>query len=76
MATTGKADAVAPTLEQSNYWDSVVRVMRHWDLSREAARERARQDPDSLIDLGHVEGDFDWVPAGVARHRPEQHEAA
>jgi uncharacterized protein YjiS (DUF1127 family) len=76
LATAGKADAAAPTLEQSNYWDSVVRVMRHWDLSREAAREMARHDPDSLIDLGHVEGDLDWVPAGVAQHRPEQHEAA
>ncbi len=66
----------APTLEQVNYWDSVVRALRHWEMSREAAREIVRSDPDAAIDLGGAEGDFDWVPAGVAGRRPQRHQAA
>ena len=76
LAAGGRSAVAALTLEQANYWDSVVRVLRHWEMSREAAREIVRSDPDATIDLGGAEGDFDWVPAGVAGRRPQRHQAA
>ena len=76
QATTGRDAAAAPTLEQANYWDSVVRGLRHWDMSREAAREMVRSDPDAGIDLGAAEGDIDWVPAGLTERRADRHETA
>ena len=73
LAAGGRSAAAAQTLEQANYWDSVVRVLRHWEMSREAAREIVRSGPDATIDLGGAEGEFDWVPAGVAGRRPQRH---
>ncbi|MDH3596660.1 MAG: DUF1127 domain-containing protein [Rhodospirillales bacterium] len=72
----GKAETGQPTFEQSNYWDSVVRTLRQSELSREAAREIVRNDPDGLIDLGHRKADLDWAPAGMAGPQPNKHEAA
>ena len=72
----GKAETGQPTFEQSNYWDSVVRMLRHSELTREAAREIVRSDPDGLVDLGHRNADLDWAPAGMAGPQPDKHEAA
>ena len=72
----GTAGTGQPTFEQSNYWDSVVRTLRQSELTREAAREIVRNDPDGLIHLGQRKADLDWVPAGMAGPRPDEHEAA
>jgi uncharacterized protein YjiS (DUF1127 family) len=76
LTAARKAESAAPTLEQSNYWDSVVRMLNRSELSREAAREIVRHDPDGLVDIGHTKADLDWVPAGMAGHQPDKHEAA
>jgi uncharacterized protein YjiS (DUF1127 family) len=75
-AATGKGAAAAPTLEQSHYWDSVVRVLRYWEMSRQSAREIVRREPDAAIDLGEAEGNLDWLPVGVAERQPDRHQAA
>jgi uncharacterized protein YjiS (DUF1127 family) len=72
----GSAETARPTFEQSNYWDCVVRMLRRSELTRDAAREIVRQDPEGLIDLGQPKADFGWVPAGLAGPRPDTHEAA
>jgi uncharacterized protein YjiS (DUF1127 family) len=72
----GATKTAQPTFEQSNYWDSVVRMLRHAELTREAAREIVRQDPEGLVDLGHRHADLEWAPAGLAEPRPAKHQAA
>ncbi len=64
------------TLEQTNYWDSVVRALRQWDLSRQAANQMARFKADTLHDLGYVKGDVDWVPEVMARRKLDNQRAA
>ena len=43
--------------------------LRQWDLSRKAAGEMARLDPELLADLGYVKGDIDWVPEVLAERQ-------
>jgi len=40
-----------------------------WQLSRKAAGEMARMDPDILADIGYVKGDVDWVPEVLAQRK-------
>lgn len=70
------AEARQPTLEQANYWDSVVGALRQWDLSRQAASQMARFDADTLRDLGYVKGDVDWVPEVMAVRKLSNQRAA
>ena len=70
------AEAGQPTLEQTNYWDSVVRALRQWDLSRQAASQMARFNADTLRDLGYVKGDVDWVPEVMAERKLNNQKAA
>lgn len=70
------AEAGQPTLEQANYWDSVVGALRQWDLSRQAASQMARFDAETLRDLGYVKGDVDWVPEVMAQRKLSNQEAA
>lgn len=74
-AAHGRSVATAPTLEQANYWDSVVRVLRNWEMSREAAREALRDDPGAAIDRDAAEDNFNRKPA-AARRPGQQHRAA
>ena len=46
-----------------------VDALRQWNLSRQAAAQMARLDPDVLSDLGYVKGDVDWVPEVLAKRR-------
>ena len=69
-------EAGLPTLEQTNYWDSVVRAIRQWDLSRQAASQMARFNADTLHDLGYVKGDVDWVPEVMAQRKLDNQQAA
>lgn len=64
------------SLEQTNYWDSVVRALRQWDLSRRAASQMARFNADTLHDLGYVKGDVDWVPEVMAKRKLDNQKAA
>jgi uncharacterized protein YjiS (DUF1127 family) len=44
-------------------------ALRQWDLSRRAASDMARLDPEALADLGYVKGDVDWVPEVLAQRK-------
>ena len=46
-----------------------LRVLRQWNLSRRAADDMARLDPEALADLGYVKGDVDWVPEVLAERK-------
>ena len=43
--------------------------LRQWNLSRQAAGQMARLDPELLADLGYVKGDLDWVPEVLAERQ-------
>ncbi len=76
LAAREAGGGTRPTLEQSNYWNSVVRALGQWELSRQAASQMARLHADTPSDLGYVKGDVDWVPEVLARRRLNQHKAA
>lgn len=44
-------------------------ALRQWNLSRQAANDMARLDPEALADLGYVKGDVDWVPEVLAERK-------
>lgn len=44
-------------------------ALRQWNLSRQAAGDMARLDPEALADLGYVKGDVDWVPEVLAERK-------
>lgn len=48
---------------------SPLRALRQWNLSRQAAGEMARLDPEAMADLGYVKGDVDWVPEVLAERK-------
>ena len=43
--------------------------LRQWNLSRKAAGQMARLDPELLDDLGYIKGDIDWVPEVLAERQ-------
>ncbi len=47
----------------------LVLPLRQWDISRRAASQMVRIDPDLLQDIGYVKGDIDWVPEVMAERR-------
>ncbi|MDX1575208.1 MAG: DUF1127 domain-containing protein [Kiloniellales bacterium] len=46
-----------------------LRALRQWNLSRQAANDMSRLDPEALADLGYVKGDVDWVPEVLAERK-------
>jgi uncharacterized protein YjiS (DUF1127 family) len=48
---------------------SALRSLRQWNLSRQAAGDMVRLDPEALADLGYVKGDVDWVPEVLAERK-------
>ncbi len=72
----GMKESGQPTFEQSNYWDAVVRTLRQSELTRAAAREIVRNDPEGLIDLGRRKTDLEWAPVGMEASETDKHEAA
>ncbi len=48
---------------------SPMRGSQQWNLSRQAADDMARFDPEALADLGYVKGDVDWVPEAPAERK-------
>ncbi len=48
---------------------NALRSLRQWNLSRQAAGDMVRLDPDALADLGYVKGDVDWVPEALAERK-------
>jgi len=46
-----------------------LKALRQWNLSRRAAHDMARLDPEALADLGYVKGDVDWVPEVLAERK-------
>lgn len=46
-----------------------LKALRQWNLSRQAAGDMARLDPEALADLGYVKGDVDWVPEVLAERK-------
>lgn len=44
-------------------------VLQQWNLSRQAADDMARLDPEALADLGYVKGDVDWAPEVLAERK-------
>jgi uncharacterized protein YjiS (DUF1127 family) len=49
-----------------------LRPLRQWHISRLAAVQMARFDPEALADLGYVKGDIDWVPEVMAKRKLQQ----
>ena len=48
---------------------SALRSPGQWNLSRRAAGDMTRLDPDALADLGYVKSDVDWVPEVLAERK-------
>jgi len=48
---------------------SAVQSLKQWNLSRQAAGDMARLDPEALADLGYLKGDVDWVPEVLAERK-------
>lgn len=61
--------AVSPVHDLMHRVEAAVRPLRQWQISRVAANQLARLDPDMLADLGYVKGDVDWVPEVLAERR-------
>jgi len=61
--------AVSPVHDLMYRVEAAVRPLRQWQISRVAANQLARLDPDMLADLGYVKGDVDWVPEVLAERR-------
>lgn len=49
--------------------EMLILPLRQWDISRRAASQMVRIDPDLLRDIGYVKGDIDWVPEVMAERR-------
>jgi uncharacterized protein YjiS (DUF1127 family) len=72
-----ESDGVAPTTIKSRptlhdvveQVETAMRPLRRWQMSRLAAGQLARLDPDLLADIGYVKGDIDWVPEVMADRR-------
>lgn len=60
---------VSPVHDLVHQLEAALRPLRQWQMSRVAANQMARLDPDMLADLGYVKGDVDWVPEILARRR-------
>lgn len=48
---------------------TALQSLKQWNLSRQAAGDMARLDPEALADLGYVKGDTDWVPEVLAERK-------
>lgn len=66
VVSRAQRSAAEPTAAEES---SPVRAVRQWNLSRQAANEMARLDPETLTDLGYVKGDVDWVPEVLAERK-------
>ncbi len=75
-AASSRRAAAAPTLEQANYWDSVVHVLRNWETSREAARETLRGAAGTSKDRGGATKKFNPLSGEAAKLGARQHRAA
>ncbi|MFQ5775836.1 MAG: DUF1127 domain-containing protein [Kiloniellaceae bacterium] len=70
-AGTTRAPARSPVHDLVQQVESAVRPLRQWHLSRVAAGQLARLDPEAMADLGYVKGDVDWVPEVLAKRSLE-----
>ena len=48
---------------------TALQSLKQWNLSRQAAGDMARLDPEALADLGYVKADADWVPKVLAERK-------
>ncbi len=76
QAENRRSAATAPTVEQANYWDSVVSVLRNWEMSRDAARKTPRSDPAVAADRDAEKGNFNRSPNELAERGARRHQAA
>lgn len=59
-----------PTVAQVvRFMKAPLRTFKQWNLSRRAANDLARLDPEALADIGYVKGDVDWVPEVLAERK-------
>jgi len=63
---------ISPVHDLVHQLEAAVRPLRQWQMSRIAANQMARLDPDMLADLGYVKGDVDWVPEVLTQRRLDQ----
>jgi len=63
---------ISPVHDLVHQLEAAVRPLRQWQMSRVAANQMARFDPDMLADLGYVKGDVDWVPEVLTQRRLDQ----
>ncbi len=69
--TAKEAEQVTPFTREPrpSLAEMLVLPLRQWDISRRAASQMVRIDPDLLQDIGYVKGDIDWVPEVMAERR-------
>lgn len=69
MARGGEQAGAVTREPRPSLAEMLILPLRQWDISRRAASQMVRIDPDLLHDIGYVKGDIDWVPEVMAERR-------